>query len=265
MYLDLNKRADYVLCGYKRFAKDEFHVTRISREDILILMLDGTLYFTEQGNEVAVKRGEYYIQKVGMEQSATRSSDDAHYIYIHFKGSWCEDGIHVLPTRGSFNIEKIYRTADWLCRASLSRSEPFVSVARAFNQIFEMLLQDNRLLDDGLLVAEKIHKYISENFARAIMVSELAERFSYSPDYVIRVFKRAYQTTPHKYMTLCRIEYAKALLSTTDLPISEVAEACGYADFTTFFRAFRAHTSCSPSDWRSGRQEKSELVLCSLA
>ena len=254
MYLDLNKNANYIFGGYKRFTKGELHVTRLSREDILLLMLDGTLYFTENGEEVSVTRGEYYVQKAGVEQSAIRPSDDAYYIYFHFKGSWCDDGIHVLPQRGNFDIEKIYRLADRLYRASLSRGEPFMTVTRIFYQIFELLLQDNRQLDDGLLVAEKIQKYISENYTSKIAVSEIAEHFSYSPDYIIRVFKRAYQITPHQYLTVCRIEYAKALLSTTDRPVSEIAEACGYSDFTTFFRAFRAHALCSPSEWRLGKR-----------
>ena len=256
MYLDLNKKADYVFGGYKRFVKDELHITRTSPEDVLILMLDGTLYFTEDGEESAVKPGEYYVQKSGTVQSALRPSDDAYYIYFHFNGSWCEGGINVLPKRGDFDIEKIYRLADRLCQASLSRSEPFITVTRIFYQIIELLFQNNKPLDDGLLFAEKIQKYLSENYARKISVSELSEHFSYSADYIIRVFKRAYQITPHQYITLCRMEYAKALLSTGDRPVAEIAEACGYSDFTTFFRSFRAHAGCSPTEWRLGKREK---------
>lgn len=254
MYLDLNKNAEFRFGDYKRFQKDEFHVTRVSRDDILILMLGGTLYFTEDGNEIAVERGEYYVQRKGLFQSAARPSSDAYYIYFHFGGSWCEEGIHGLPVRGSFDIEKIYRPADRLCRAAKSKNKPFISTARIFYEILEQLLEENRRLDDGLLLAEKIHGYISENYVQKTDVADIAEHFSYSPDYIIRVFKRAYGTTPHSYITSCRIEYAKLMLSTTDRPVGEISETCGYSDFTTFYRAFRERTGRSPREWRSGER-----------
>lgn len=250
MYLDLNQNVEFYVGNYKRFQKDEFHVTRVSREDILILMLDGRLYFTEDGKETEVGKGEYYLQRSGLLQSALRPSSDAYYIYCHFKGAWCEEGIHGLPQRGSFDIEKIYQTADSLCRAVRAKNQPRIIISRMFYQILEELLNENRRLDDGLLVAEKIHRYISANYTERLEISGLAEHFSYSSDYVIRVFKRAYGMTPHSYITACRIEYAKLLLSTTDRPIGEVAEICGYSDFTTFYRAFRARTDRSPKEWR---------------
>ena len=250
MYLDLNKSAELCVGNYKRFQKDELHVTRVSREDILILMLDGSLYFIEGENEIEISRGEYYIQRKGLYQSATRPSSDAYYIYFHFNGSWCDEGIHGLPVRGSFDIEKIYRSADRLCRAVQSKNRPYVSTMRMFYEILEQLLAENKRLDDGLLLAEKIHGYISENYVKKLDVSDIAEHFSYSSDYIIRVFKRAYGITPHSYITSCRIEYAKLLLSTGDRPVGEIAEACGYSDFTTFYRAFRERVGRSPREWR---------------
>lgn len=253
MYIDLNQKVEYLFGDYKRFAKNEYHVTRLCRDDVLILMLDGKLFFTEDGVESEVDRGEYYIQPSGKQQSALRPSSDAYYIYFHFKGSWCDGGIHGLPQRGKFDIEKIYRAADRICRNRQKHSLPLVGVTRSFCEIFELLLEDNRQQGDGLVLAEKIQGYILENYTGKLDVSELAERFSYSPDYVIRVFKRAYGVTPHSYITSCRIEYAKLLLATTNRPVGEIAEACGYSDFTAFYRSFCANAGSSPTKWRGER------------
>lgn len=260
MYLDLNQKTDYYGGAYKRFVKGEYHVTRFNRTDILILMLGGTLYFSEDGREVTVSRGEYYIQQDKLHQTSSRPSDDAYYIYLDFKGVWCESGMYGLPLRGSFDIEKIYRLADHLCRVSQSRNQPLLSNAKVFYEILEILFYDNRRLDDRLLMAGKIHEYISENCTKPIDITAVAERFSYTPDYVIRVFKRAYGITPHNYLTNCRIEYAKLLLLNTDRPIAEVAETCGYTDFTTFFRAFRARTKRSPKEWRNEQRSCDNIV-----
>ena len=250
MYLDLDKKTEHFFTGYKRFSKGERHVTRVSREDVLILMLDGVLYFTEDGVESSVGKGEYYIQKSGRLQSALRPSDGAYYVYLHFSGEYCEGGINALPTRGRFDIEKIYLIADRLCRASGTGELPLVSTTKWFCTLFELLLEENRQSGTGLALAEKIHGYLSQNYTKKLGTAEAAEHFSYTPDYVIRVFKRAYGVTPHSYVTACRIEYAKVLLSTTERSVAEIAEACGYNDVTSFYRAFCARVGKSPSEWR---------------
>jgi len=51
-----------------------------------------------------------------------------------------------------------------------------------------------------------------------------------------------------------RIDRAKRLLETTDLPIAEIALRCGYKDNNYFKNAFRRETRHSPSDWRKRRQ-----------
>lgn len=251
MYLDLNKSAECLFGNFKSFVKNELHVTRVAREDVLILMLGGRLYFTENGVETILETGDYYIQKSGLLQSALRPSDNARYIYFHFKGEWCEDGIHALPVRGRFNIEKIYRIAEKLCEDMKSRNTPYIRISGQFYELFWLLLEDNRRTDDGLLLAEKIHGYISEHYTERLDISDIATRFSYSPDYIIRIFKRAYGQTPHSYITACKTEYAKLLLSTTDKAVCEIAEACGYLDFTTFYRAFKGRTGVSPKSWRN--------------
>ena len=251
MYLDLNKNAECFFGGFKNFTKNEFHVTRVAREDVLILMLGGTLYFTENGVETELSKGEYYLQKSGLLQSALRPSDTARYIYFHFRGEWCENGIYGLPTKGRFDIEKIYRIAAKLCEDMEGRKVPYVRVASQFYSILWLLLEDNRRIDDGILLAEKIHSFISENYTKKLEVTDIATKFSYSLDYIIRVFKRAYGQTPHGFIVSCRTEYAKLLLSTTNKTVGEVSEACGYSDFTAFYRAFKSAAGVSPKGWRS--------------
>ena len=256
MVLSFLSLPTFSTCGKKVFKSDELHVTRRHKRSVLILMTSGILRFREDGKDVELHRGEYYIQRKGLFQTSSRPSGDAYYIYLDFNGVWCDDGIFGLPVRGSFDIEKIYRNADLLCRANQSRNLPLVSTSRVFYEILEQLFSDNRSVDDRLMTAVKIHDYISENCTNPIDVSSLAERFSYTPDYVIRVFKRAYGVTPYSYLTSCRVEYAKLLLLNTDRPVGEISEACGYGEFTTFFRAFRAHTGMSPKSWRSAKRSK---------
>ena len=55
----------YRLSAFRRFLPGERHITRVESGDVLLLMLEGTLRFTEDGVPVELTRGEYYVQQRG--------------------------------------------------------------------------------------------------------------------------------------------------------------------------------------------------------
>lgn len=64
------------------------------------------------------------------------------------------------------------------------------------------------------------------------------------------LFKNGYDTTPNKYITFCRIEHAKRLLSAASIPVSEVASLCGFSDVYYFSKVFKSETGIPPSKWK---------------
>lgn len=61
------------------------------------------------------------------------------------------------------------------------------------------------------------------------------------------------QTTPSAYLREERLRAASKLLADPDvrLPIAAIALRCGFADVTTFTRAFRKRFEMTPRDWRN--------------
>ena len=57
--------------------------------DILLIMLDGVLRFTEDGVPVEPVGGEYYIQRKGLLQDGPEASDRPSYFYVHFTDGEC--------------------------------------------------------------------------------------------------------------------------------------------------------------------------------
>ena len=68
----------------------------------------------------------------------------------------------------------------------------------------------------------------------------LAEKCFYNPSYFSRAFKAYAGVTFSEYLTECRIERAKELLSATELSIETVIGESGYSNRTKFFADFSA-------------------------
>ena len=82
-------------------------------------------------------------------------------------------------------------------------------------------------------------------------VSRLAAVSGVSEAHFARSFAQAFGVPPHRYLLTRRLEQATALLRDTDLSITEIAFATGWASLGTFGRTFRDVTGESPSDLRA--------------
>ena len=58
--------------------------------------------------------------------------------------------------------------------------------------------------------------------------------------------------TPAQYITSVRLQQAKHLLLTDSLPVSQVAEFCGYYDVAYFCYLFKKNVGLTPGEYRRG-------------
>lgn len=91
---------------------------------------------------------------------------------------------------------------------------------------------------------------IRSNFHRELSVSDLAQAVHLSYPQFCRLFRKYLGSTPIHYIHQLRLEKAKGLLYTTELPINVIADECGFKDIYYFSNFFRAATGCSPSEYR---------------
>jgi AraC family transcriptional regulator len=88
--------------------------------------------------------------------------------------------------------------------------------------------------------------------AEDLSLDDLAAIAAMSPFHFARQFKRATGRSPYKYLTELRIERAKVLLKTTELPITEIAFRVGWENASHFAAAFRQHMGVSAGAFRAG-------------
>jgi AraC family transcriptional regulator len=95
-------------------------------------------------------------------------------------------------------------------------------------------------------VTELLHVHLDGE----IKLATLAEECRLSVSHFSRAFKTSFGTSAHRYLILQRVEVAKALLSQTHTPLSEVASRAGFSDQATLTRTFRSVVGAPPGQWR---------------
>ncbi len=105
-------------------------------------------------------------------------------------------------------------------------------------------------LADSIPLATAILHHIDSRFQYPVTVQELAQEMHYHPYYITRVFSMVYGTTPYQYLTQCRVNKARSLLTNTDFSIGDIALRCGFVNISHFSAAMRRITGKSPTEIR---------------
>jgi AraC-like DNA-binding protein len=96
----------------------------------------------------------------------------------------------------------------------------------------------------------RIREYVDSHLDQSIELESLAATAELSVYHFARTFKQSEGTTPHAFVLERRLARARELLTRTDLSLSEVAFAVGFADQSHFTRRFRQMVGVSPGQFR---------------
>ena len=113
----------------------------------------------------------------------------------------------------------------------------------------DSILDYNKITDP---VVGRAIRMINAGYASPIRISELAGSFNMSHINFTNRFIRATGMRPVEYLRRTRLNSARMLLISTDLPISETAQRCGFENRFYFSRCFREFYGVSPSEYRDG-------------
>lgn len=247
--IDLNKPVTYKHASLRFFEKKEHHITRFCRDNVLLMVYDGVLRFSEDGDEIEVRAGEYYIQRKNCLQAGALASDAPQYLYIHFDAEW-SDQPEALMRSGRFNTEmlsELMKRIDAAAHGNETYSE--------LQYLFLKILLSLRKKRKQNTMAKALSEYVDENFKTITSLSDICEEFHYSKNYIIRIFNKEFGVSPFQYINEKKIRRAMYLLETTSKSIAEIAQDCGYADYAYFYKQFAKKTGVSPSIYRKQIQK----------
>jgi AraC-like DNA-binding protein len=96
-------------------------------------------------------------------------------------------------------------------------------------------------------------EYIRQHFTEPLKVTRVAKVAGFTPNYFSELFKQREGKTFRAYVLDLRIERARELLSSTNLPVTRVARLSGFNSLEYFARVFRRTTRATPLAYRKKR------------
>lgn len=102
--------------------------------------------------------------------------------------------------------------------------------------------------------------YINLHFHEPITVQEIADFLGLNRSYLTEVFVREVHISPHQFLVNYRMAKASEFLMYTDVSMENIAYSCGYANLSSFSKAFKKIVGCSPAVYRRAKKSKTSIV-----
>ncbi|WP_458118596.1 response regulator [Paenibacillus sp. Z6-24] len=123
-----------------------------------------------------------------------------------------------------------------------------IETARIWDQM--RMLHDEHLERIKPDTIRRIKQYITEHSHQDISLEGIGERFELSPFYISKLFKEQLGVNYIDFLTECRINKAKKLMSDPLRSMKEITFEVGYHDPNYFSKVFKKMCDVSPTEYR---------------
>jgi transcriptional regulator GlxA family with amidase domain len=128
------------------------------------------------------------------------------------------------------------------------------------SQIPYMDLSVGQQHNDALIT--QVQQHLTKHLAEPFALEPLAAQFHLTKRTLLRRFKTALNDTPLNYLQRLRVEQAKRLLETSNLPIEHIVLQVGYEDLSSFRKLFIHYTELNPSQYRQKFMQGDSFSCC---
>lgn len=130
------------------------------------------------------------------------------------------------------------------------------------SEIWLLLLEEIKNMDEQDVMTNTQNQerlmtmlsFIHENYAKKLSLAEIAQSASVSKRECLRCFQNGIHESPFDYLIVYRIECAKKMLKSTDVPITEIALEAGFSNSAYFSKIFRRECGETPRKYREQRR-----------
>jgi AraC-like DNA-binding protein len=97
----------------------------------------------------------------------------------------------------------------------------------------------------------RARRFIDDCYHLPLNLDQISSEACLSRYHFLRLFRKAFNTTPHQYLTERRIEKAKELLSSSGLTVTDVCFEVGFESLGSFSSLFHKRVGHPPISYRA--------------
>ncbi len=212
----------------------------VARGDVTVSTIDCSQSLGSKGCAL-VPRGNGYAESVGDRPPCSR-------FLIDFDDD-------LLPLVDPLFVEdsarRLLELAQWLL---LEREASFQGSIEFRSQVLRLMLCElNRLvIDDASAIEKRVRNYVLCHVNQAITLADLAQHVGTSRFHLCRVYRRQTGESPMHAVRRVRLEVAREILKTTDLPLRDVASRVGLRSEQHLSRLLKTEFGLGAKAIRSG-------------
>lgn len=233
--------------GVLRYCPDITRWTACNRKDHIIgIQLSGSALHSMEKQSFVMSAGcIYFLNQKDDYRVELYEAGEA--LSIHFTTyEEIETDSFCFPVSHPYDIVSILQKAEKLKREG--NDLKLLSLLYEICDAFEKLRDKPYTHRDTRMTVAK--NEIDQRFVESDCLNNVIRKSNMGERRFRDLFRQQFDATPNRYITLKKIEYAKALLSAGGISVTEVSELCGFSDVYYFSKVFKQITGASPSKWK---------------
>lgn len=164
--------------------------------------------------------------------------------------------IHLSETTAA-KVESIFESLVEECRYGEGRVASRVYLRALVEQLFIIAIRElpeGELCRSGVFVNRALG-FLHSHFHESITVNDAAAYVGYTPNYFNTLFREQMGVPFGTYLRNMRLNYARNLLLSGDMPVTEIALEAGFLSLAHFSRSFSSAFGLPPQQYRKGNAE----------
>ena len=220
-------------------------------------VIGNEIYLLDAGDMVFVPKGTFHKTSGEKDRSSERvllTFDD------DFVGNEYKVYIDELKNNGfiRFSKENIYKIRDLLQKIENEANNTYSDYKEMQKLYLRQLLitisryrkrNVNTKLSPSIAIIQAATKFISENFASDITLTNIAKNYAMSTSYFSKQFKSVTGIGFNEYLNIVRITESEKLLLSGKFSITDIAMECGFNDSNYFAAVFKKIKGITPKKY----------------
>ena len=246
------------------------------KEIEIVVLYEGNVSLETAKESIILKKGEgvfinseelHYFKKIGDEKCVLISYVFDKSFVIGDKGSIIERKyIEPLVQNKTLSLFKISETLSRkLEEVFFEYEDKKFGVEINIRNILSSVLLEIIIENREKLIEKKIYKnldsqrikgmldFIQKNYPNELTLKEIGEAVFIGERETLRCFARTIGISPIEYLKKYRVTAAANLLTTTDLPVTEICMQCGFNSPSYFSKSFQKVFNVTPREYRKNK------------